>query len=216
MAISRILSWTVISLIPPERNAPPERGATNTRGLPRRNEAGQTPRVPCFVLHHTGFFVPHRLPGGRWALTPPFHPYPASKDRRLRFPRHPNPLQQGGLFSVTLSVTRGFRPASPRILRGVLPGGVRTFLWDWTARRQTNPSDRLPPAAIFNLVGLAGSTSTVRERFAMDTPSASIRAPRAFHCNPAEVLPRAIRVRLCRSSASDCAKQVLPTTPATE
>ena len=34
----------------------------------------------------------------------------------------------GGLFSVTLSVTAGFRPRPPRILHGMLPYGVRTFL----------------------------------------------------------------------------------------
>ena len=34
----------------------------------------------------------------------------------------------GGLFSVTLSVGPGFRPCLPRVLRGMLPCGVRTFL----------------------------------------------------------------------------------------
>lgn len=34
----------------------------------------------------------------------------------------------GGLFSVTLSVGWGFRSNLPRILRGMLPCGVRTFL----------------------------------------------------------------------------------------
>ena len=86
VAISRILSWTAISLIPPERDAPPKQGATNTRRQPRRNGADQTPLVSCFALHHTGFFVPLRLPVGRWALTPPFHPYPVPKDQRIRFP----------------------------------------------------------------------------------------------------------------------------------
>ena len=52
------------------------------------------------------------------------------------------PLAKGGLFSVTLSVAPDFRPALPRILRGMLPGGVRTFL---SAGRSPR-SDRLPPA----------------------------------------------------------------------
>ncbi len=39
-----------------------------------------------------GFSVPRRLPGERWSLTPPFHPY-------LRLLR-----DTGGLFSVALSV----------------------------------------------------------------------------------------------------------------
>jgi hypothetical protein len=30
-----------------------------------------------FALHQTGFFVPPTLPSARWALTPPFHPYPS-------------------------------------------------------------------------------------------------------------------------------------------
>ncbi len=34
----------------------------------------------------------------------------------------------GGLFSVTLSVTSSFRLRPPRVLRGMLPCGVRTFL----------------------------------------------------------------------------------------
>jgi len=34
----------------------------------------------------------------------------------------------GGLFSVTLSVGWGFRSNLPRVLRGMLPCGVRTFL----------------------------------------------------------------------------------------
>ena len=33
--------------------------------------------VPYFALHQTGFTVPPLLPQERWALTPPFHPYPA-------------------------------------------------------------------------------------------------------------------------------------------
>ena len=50
--------------------------------------------------------------------------------------------KRGGLFSVTLSVAPDFRPKLPRILRGMLPGGVRTFL---SAGRSPR-SDRLPPA----------------------------------------------------------------------
>jgi hypothetical protein len=63
-----------------------------------------------------GFFVPPDLRPGRWALTPPFHPY------------RPACAGVGGLFSVTLSVGVGFRRPLPRVLRGMLPCGVRTFL----------------------------------------------------------------------------------------
>src|SRR5438552_12920288 len=41
------------------------------------------------ALLRLGVTVPRLLPGARWALTPPFHPYPWIK---------------GGLFSVALSV----------------------------------------------------------------------------------------------------------------
>src|SRR3989440_11699690 len=48
-------------------------------------------------------------------------------------PRHFHPClcfsqRTGGLFSVTLSVNTRFRECCPRILRGMLPYGVRTFL----------------------------------------------------------------------------------------
>jgi len=39
-----------------------------------------------------GFAMPLMSPSGRWALTPPFHPYP------------PNRVA-GGIFSVALSVS---------------------------------------------------------------------------------------------------------------
>jgi hypothetical protein len=44
------------------------------------------------------------------------------------------------MFSVTLSVAVPFREPRPRFLRGMLPFGVRTFLWP--ASRLT--SDHLP------------------------------------------------------------------------
>jgi hypothetical protein len=59
----------------------------------------------------------------------------------------PSACAWGGLFSVTLSVAPGFRPTPPRLLRGMLPGGVRTFLY------------RLAPAAII----CPTSASIIRE-----------------------------------------------------
>ena len=38
------------------------------------------------------------------------------------------------MFSVTLSVGQDFRPGLPRVLRGMLPCGVRTFLQDCSQR----------------------------------------------------------------------------------
>ena len=35
--------------------------------------------LPLFVLHRVGFTLPPRLPSERWALTPPFHPYPCGR-----------------------------------------------------------------------------------------------------------------------------------------
>ena len=62
------------------------------------------------ALLQLGFTMPFVLPRTRWALTPPFHPYPF----------------RGGLFSVALSVT----PVSHRAqaLPGSLAHGARTFL----------------------------------------------------------------------------------------
>ncbi len=49
----------------------------------------RAPRHPYSVLLPVGFTVPSLLPETRWALTPPFHPYP---------------LEAGGLLSVALSL----------------------------------------------------------------------------------------------------------------
>ena len=57
-------------------------------------------------------------------------------------------LTAGGLFSVTLSVDRGFRPRLPRVLRGMLPCGVRTFLQDCSQRSSTVTSKPYATPAI--------------------------------------------------------------------
>ncbi len=92
--------------------------------------AGQAARHPCLALHRMGFLVPRRLPAGRWALTPPFHPYP----------KRPNTKRAPGGLSFCDTFHR--RPACagrpPRVFRGMLPCGVRTFL---SSRSQ---SDHLP------------------------------------------------------------------------
>jgi hypothetical protein len=71
-----------------------------TRLALARHGAGRS-RVPYLALHPMGFSVPGSLRSQRWALTPPFHPYPALSrtfaDRWLR-------KERGGLFSVALSV----------------------------------------------------------------------------------------------------------------
>lgn len=111
----------------------------------------------CYVLHRMGFVVPPSLLSERWALTPPFHPYP-----RLFFRN-----AAGGLFSVTLSVAPGFRPAPPRILRGMLPEGVRTFLcWARAPQRSSVSRGDIRGAAGGWQEGMPG-----REREARAAPS---------------------------------------------
>src|SRR5207249_10914735 len=81
----------------------------------RGSLAGRLPLL-CFVLHRMGFFVPRELLRERLALTSPFHPF-------LRFAQ-----SSGCVFSVTLSFTAIFQRRRPRIFRGLLLYGVRTFL----------------------------------------------------------------------------------------
>jgi hypothetical protein len=72
-----------------------------------------------------GFSVPPRSLLGRWALTPPFHPYPLKAQSEF---------SKGGLFSVALSVssprgkTARVYPHPKAKLRGIALYGVRTFL----------------------------------------------------------------------------------------
>jgi hypothetical protein len=107
-------------------------------------------------LLHAGFSVPRMLPSGRWALTPPFHPY------QMRWTETGGPLvsrrpaaevfaSPAVLFSVALSVAahsfcnegvtpwryQARRPYTSRLLRAarlvrcsceLRTMGVRTFL----------------------------------------------------------------------------------------
>ena len=47
--------------------------------------ARAAPKIPYLALLPMGFSVPRQLPGGRWALTPPFHPCRAPLPERRRF-----------------------------------------------------------------------------------------------------------------------------------
>jgi hypothetical protein len=68
------------------------------RGTPRATNPDGARRRACFlrnarpysVLLQAGLALPSLLPGTRWALTPPFHPYPGQA--------------RGGLLSVALSL----------------------------------------------------------------------------------------------------------------
>jgi len=146
MAVSRILSnlrlapqvWTVICLgagaLAPA--AVPCGTATNTRRVPRfRGDRAGDPIPPVLSCTAWGFSCPLACARGGGLLPRLF-----TLTRRL--------APVGGLFSVTLSVGRGFRAGLPRVLRGMLPCGVRTFL---SARAsQHKPSDRPPSAKKLN------------------------------------------------------------------
>lgn len=90
VAVSRILSDAETSgrpfLSPACADAPLARGATNTRNVFRSRGTAGAGRHSCSVLHRTGFVLPPRLLSGRWALTPPFQPYPPK--RAVYFLRH--------------------------------------------------------------------------------------------------------------------------------
>src|SRR6478752_8185535 len=90
-------------------------------------------RLPFLTLLRVGFTEPHRSPGVRWSLTPPFHPY----QRRTA----------GGLFSVALS--RG----SPRVAVNDHPA-----LWSPDVpRRRVSPPTRPPGRLVRRAQQLTGA-----------------------------------------------------------
>lgn len=120
-----------------------------------RHGAGR-PAIPYLALHPMGFSVPPGLRLERWALAPPFHPYPALS----KFAEAARPFivldfsriqkGRGGLFSVALSVRRphgqpsrvypsGLLAEWPARLRGIAPSGVRTFLPPGITRESDSP-----------------------------------------------------------------------------
>jgi len=119
--------------------------ATNPDGRAGNSPEGCPSRHPYSVLLPVGFAVPPLLPGARWALTPPFHPYPAGKSARLSWPgHHKGPIYwRGGLLSVALSL--GFPP--PAINRhrvSVEPGlSSRTAFRHLSARPPSRLAGRI-------------------------------------------------------------------------
>ena len=87
--------------------------ATITRRL-SAERTGQAPGLLFCLAPQEVFRAPGIAPGAVGS-------YPAVSPL-------PGACAPGGLVSVTLSVAAGLRPPCPRILRGLLPGGVRTFL----------------------------------------------------------------------------------------
>ena len=103
-------SGRVVTRAPQAAN-PDVWGKSQTPGLP--------PRHPYLALLPVGLAVPLRLPVARWALTPPFHPYPSIRERahgRFHF---------CGAFR---------RIAPPGRYPAPWPCGVRTFLERLPAR----------------------------------------------------------------------------------
>src|SRR3954469_620965 len=94
--------------------------------------------LPLFCLAPHGVFRASRITPRAVSSYLAFSPLPELKKEQLFFQR------TGGVFSVTLSVIAIFQPRRPRILRGMLPYGVRTFLQQ--TLRFT--SDHLPSAHI--------------------------------------------------------------------
>ena len=103
-------------------------GRLGRRGLP----ALRPTRRPYSVLLQAGLAMPSRSPGPRWALTPPFHPYPSSPcgfGRRFAFcgaipgvapgGRYPPPFRRGArtfLPHAVTSMRATARPSDPRVL----------------------------------------------------------------------------------------------------
>ena len=139
MAISRILSVhhfaskmtgvMIIHLIRPARgtNARFRRGGTVMRRYPRINRPAA---LPLFCLAPHGVFPASRIAPRAVSSYLAFSTLPALRCQRT-----------GGVFSVTLSVIAVFQLRCPRVLRGMPPYGVRTFL-------QQVPPTRDSPAII--------------------------------------------------------------------
>jgi hypothetical protein len=95
-----------------------------------KNRAGDP--ILCFVLHRMGFLMRPRLHEGPVGSYPAFSTLPRTilaRSGSLLEPATPTKMVRGGIFSVILSVIWSFCPKSPRFSRGMLPCGVRTFLW---------------------------------------------------------------------------------------
>jgi len=107
--------------------------------LRRKNRAGDP--FLCFVLHRMGFLMRPRLHEGPVGSYPAFSTLPRTTFRRQRALNFAVSLRpkvvRGGIFSVILSVPWSFRPKLPRFSRGMLPSGVRTFLWHKTVAPAT-------------------------------------------------------------------------------
>jgi hypothetical protein len=86
------------------RSSEERRRVQHTRGY------GTGRPATYFALHRTGFFVPSRSRGTRWALTPPFHPCRRRVEGKGRGSRNcspvprlrPSPFQRRSVFCDTV------------------------------------------------------------------------------------------------------------------
>ncbi len=113
------------------------------RSIPARCRA----RGPYLALLPVGLALPPLLPAARWALTPPFHPYPkVPAEAAVR----------GGLFSVALSVGLP-RPGVTRH-RIFLESGLSSTLLP----RPRSSSLPRPPALASGPSGVNGAAALAR------------------------------------------------------
>ena len=91
--------------------------------------------LPLFCLAPHGVFPASQITSRAVSSYLAFSTLPALRCQRT-----------GGVFSATLSVAAVLQPRRPRVLRGMLPYGVRTFLQQ--AFRLT--SDRLPSLVVYH------------------------------------------------------------------
>src|SRR2546423_10348281 len=89
--------------------------------------------LPLFCLAPHGVFPASRIAPRAVSSYLAFSTLPALRCQRT-----------GGVFSVTLSVNARLGERCPRVLRGMLPDGVRTFLYE------SLRSDHLPSSAIYH------------------------------------------------------------------
>ena len=92
----------------------------------------QSPRCPYSVLLPVGFTMPPLLPAARWALTPPFHPYPDARPGRFAFcGTFPEVAPAGRYPAPCFLGARTFLPRGLSALAAaaVRPTGVPGLMW---------------------------------------------------------------------------------------
>src|SRR5437773_11365948 len=94
-----------------------DRDATIPEDYPKKSGVGRTGCPPSVLSCTTWGFSALRITSQAVSSYLAFSPLPALCCQRT-----------GGVFSVTLSVTAILQLRRPRLLRGILPYGVRTFL----------------------------------------------------------------------------------------